>query len=148
MSDTRPNIAYYTIDENGNEVLYQGPMNDDQYAQWQADQQALTDSEIAYQAAPATADDHAAASAALITSGLASVPVPRDQLPAILQTLLGEASAAIPFFEQYAKDPSEASTQWTNFQALDQTTKDRLLYDSLRTLSALLRYLTGNLPTS
>lgn len=96
----------------------------------------------------ATAADHAAASAALVTAQLAAVPIPRDQIETILQALLGEAASAIPFFEKYALDPSMTGKQWTDFQALDQATKDRLLYDTLRTLAALLRYLTGDLPAS
>lgn len=96
----------------------------------------------------ATGSDHAAVSAQIVSEQLASVPVPRDQLAPILQTLLGDAAAAIPFFERYALDPSETSEQWTAFQALDQQTKDRLLYDALRTLTALMRYLTGNLPAT
>lgn len=96
----------------------------------------------------ATAADHAAASEALITAQLAAVPVQRDQVEPILQNLLGESASAIPFFEKYALDPSMTSQQWTDFQALDQTTKDRLLYDCVRSLAALMRYLTGDLPSS
>ena len=39
------------------------------------------------------------------------------------------------------------SQQWTAFQALPQATKDRLLYDAVRSLAALMRYLTGVLPS-
>lgn len=102
----------------------------------------------AYAAAAATAEDHAAASAQLITDKLASVPVPRGDLKAILQALLGQAADAIPFFEQYALDPSMTAQQWTDFQQLDQATKDRLLYDVVRSMAAVMRYLTGDLPTS
>ena len=124
------------------------PLSDDDVAQAEADAAASAAEASAYQAAPATAADHAVASAALITEKLAAVPIARDELPTILETLLGEAAAAIPFFETYALDPSMTATQWTAFQALDQTTKDRLLYDTVRSLAALMRYLTGDLPTS
>jgi hypothetical protein len=96
----------------------------------------------------ANAEDHAAVSAGIVTEKLAAVAITREELPAILQTLLGEASSAIPFFEQYALDPSMTSQQWADFQALDQTTKDRLLYDLVRSTASLMRYLTGDLPTS
>lgn len=119
---------------------------DEEIAQIQADQEAHAAAQAAYQAAPATAADHAAASADLVTEKLATVPIPRDQLPAILQGLLGEASSAIPFFEKYALDPSPTAQQWTDFQTLPQQTKDRLLYDVLRSVAALMRYLTGDLP--
>lgn len=102
----------------------------------------------AYAAAPATAADHAVASAQIITDKLAAVPVPRDKVSVILQSLLGEASKAIPFFEQYALDPSMTAQQWVDFQALNQTTKDRLLYDVVRSLAALMRYLSGDLPVT
>jgi hypothetical protein len=94
----------------------------------------------------ATAADHQAASAAIITEKLAAVPVPRDDLATILQGLLDQTADAIPFFEQYALDPSMSAQQWTDFQQLDQTTKDRLLYDVVRSMAAIMRYLSGDLP--
>lgn len=107
---------------------------------------AATAAREAYLAAAATAEDHATASAAIITEKLAEVPVPRGSLDSILRALLGQAAAAIPFFEQYALDPDMNAQQWTDFQALNQTTKDRLLYDAIRSLAALMRYLSGDLP--
>lgn len=102
----------------------------------------------AYEQAPATAADHAAASAAIITEKLAAVPITRSELTGILQVLLGEATAAISFFETYALDPNMDSEQWSSFQSLDQATKDRLLYDLVRSMAAVQRYLSGNLPTA
>jgi len=124
------------------------PLSDADVAQAQTDAAAAASEAAAYQAAPATAADHAAASHALISEKLASIPVTREALPTILEALLGEAAAAIPFFETYALDPAMNSPQWTAFQALNQTTKDRLLFDALRALAGALRYLTGELPTS
>lgn len=95
--------------------------------------------------AVATASDHAQASASIITEKLAAVPVPRDQLAAILNQLLSEAVSAIPYYEGYTLTPDTA-TAWTNFQALDQPTKDRILYNACRSLAAIMRYLSGNLP--
>jgi len=96
----------------------------------------------------ATAADHTVVSDAIRSQKLAAIPISREALPTILENLLGEAAAAIPFFEKYAHDSSMSSPQWTAFQALDQTTKDRLLYDLLRSVAALMRYLTGELPTA
>lgn len=96
----------------------------------------------------ATAEDHASASRSILTAQLAAVPVQKTEIATILGGLLGQAKSAIPFFEQYALDPSMTAQQWTDFQALDQSTKDRLLYDAVRSLAALMRYLTGDLPTS
>lgn len=136
-----------TQDETGAVTAVQVVVSDE------TDKTSLDSTVAAYTPPPppstiATADDHAAASAAIVSKQLASVPVQRDQIEPILQKLLGEAAAAIPFFEKYALDPSMTSPQWTAFQALDQTTKDRLLYDAVRSLAALMRYLTGDLPTS
>lgn len=94
--------------------------------------------EAAYAAAPATAQDHASASAAIVTEKLAAVPVSREALPTILQTLLGEASAGIPFFEN-------AVANWSN---LTPQQKDECAKDACRVAAAVLRYLTGDLPTS
>lgn len=96
-------------------------------------------------AAVATASDHAEASASIITEKLAAVPVPRDQLATILNQLLTEATSAIPYYEGYTQTP-DAATAWTNFQALDQATKDRILYNCCRSLAAIMRYLSGDLP--
>lgn len=107
---------------------------------------AVAAAEAAAAAVPATAVDHAAASAEIITQKLAAVPIRRAEIDVILQTLLGEAASAISFFETYALDPSMTSDQWTAFQGLEQATKDRLLYDVVRSLAALMRYLSGDLP--
>lgn len=144
----RPWVNCYEPDTDGVEQLVYRQMNDAEFAQWQADEAAAAEAEAAYAAAPATAEDHAAVSASIITEQLDSVGITREVLPTILQTLLGQAQPAIEFFEQHALDPAMDSPQWTAFQALDQTTKDRLLYDLLRTVAALLRYQTGNLPTA
>lgn len=96
----------------------------------------------------ATSDDASNATATIITQNLSAAGVTREQLPPIFQQLLSEAQSGVPFFEKYALDPSMTSQQWTDFQALDQTTKDRLLYDAVRTLAALMRYLTGDLSTA
>lgn len=101
-----------------------------------------------YEAAAATAEDHSTVAAKMLTEQLADVPVSRAQLQPILNQLLTDASSAIPFFELYAYDPAMTAQQWIDFQALDQTTKDRLLYDCVRSLAALMRYLTGHLRTS
>jgi hypothetical protein len=101
----------------------------------------------------ATAADHSDASAAIITEKLATTGITVDQLPTVLDTLLSEASPAIPFFEEYALDPSMTGQQWVAFQQIPLTTTDgsvsiyRLVYDLLRVNAALLRYLTGDLPT-
>lgn len=93
----------------------------------------------------ATSVDADNTSAAIVSGNLAKAGLNVDQLASALQDLLAEAQAAIPYFEQYALDPSMTSQQWTAFQALDESTKDRLLYDTIRTLAALMRYLTGAL---
>jgi len=118
----------------------------------ETDRPALDAAVAAYTPPPppsdiATSADRATVSDQLITEKLASAPVTRDELPTILQNLLGEASSAIPYYEGYTTKPDPA-TAWTNFQALDQATKDRILYNACRSLGALVRYLSGDLPTS
>lgn len=72
----------------------------------------------AQKAVPATARDHSAISAELVTQQLAAVPVTRGELPTLLDTFLVQAAAAIPFFEEYAKAPSMTARQWLEFQSL------------------------------
>lgn len=145
MAD-RPYINVYD-DVDGEEVLVYRQMNDDEYATWQSDQEELAAALSAFEAAPATAADHASASDEIITEKLAATGVSRAVLPTILAELLGEAQSAIPYYENYTLSPDPA-TAWTNFQALDQATKDRLLYNACRSLAAIMRYLTGVLPSS
>lgn len=117
------------------------------------DKAALDSAVAAYTPPPqppdvATAGDHESASAAIVSEKLAAIPITREQLPLILEGLLGEATSAIPYYENYTLTP-DPTTAWTNFQALDQTSKDRILYNCCRSLAAIMRYLSGDLqPTA
>jgi hypothetical protein len=93
----------------------------------------------------ATSDDANTAAAQIVTGNLAAAGVNTATLPAIYAELLGEAKSAIPYFEKFALDPSMNAPQWTAFQALPQAEKDRLLYDLVRSMAAVFRYLSGTL---
>lgn len=96
----------------------------------------------------ATSGDIHATADSIITTALQTASILADQIPTALDPLLAQAESAIPYYEGYTLNPDPA-TAWTNFQALDQATKDRLLYNCCRTVAALMRYLSGNLqPTA
>jgi hypothetical protein len=92
----------------------------------------------------ATAGDTTADAAVIINGNLAAAKVAPAAVPTILAGLLTQAQAAIPYYEGLTGSP-DATTAWTNFQALPQATKDRVVYNCCRTHAALIRYLTGSL---
>lgn len=105
----------------------------------------------------ATSETANVAAAKIVTETLQSARVTPGGLQSSFEGLLGQARAAIPFFEGYALDPSMTSQQWEDFVSLPQSpppgtpeavSKDRLLYDVVRSMAALMRYLTGDLPAA
>jgi hypothetical protein len=92
----------------------------------------------------ATGEDAHLATREIVTANLAEMGVTIDQLAPTFDSLLAEAKSAIPYYEGYTLQP-DPTTAWTNFQALDQATKDRLLYNCCRSLAALMRFLSGDL---
>ena len=135
------------VDDDGNVIAIGLEWHGTDPAPTLADLEAAWPDQVtaAQNAQPATAADHRTASAQIIDEKLASVPVSRGELPTILQNLLGEAVAAIPFFEKYALDPSMTAAQWEEFQTLPQHAKNPQTDSWTGDGTATSWALTGNL---
>jgi|SRR5581483_557008 len=95
----------------------------------------------------ATSTDAAAATAEIITGNLVASGVKRDAIEPTFQQLLAQAQAAIPYYEGLTLKP-DPKTAWVNFQALDQATKDRILFNCCRAIANMVRYMSGDLPAA
>lgn len=107
--------------------------------------QAEIDAAIAAYAPPpdpgmlvATANDHAAVTAAYVTANLATVGIPRDQLEPVIAGML-------QLSEQFIPKLQGAIADWATLTAAQ---KDRLLEDLANFALIQMQYTTGLLPTA
>lgn len=121
---------------------------------WQANTEPPTWSEVTAWVAelPAQPADVRLADqtrASIVRQNLEDSGVTQGDLPAKYQDLLAKAKAGIPWFEAFVggKHPTDAElgAALAAFSALPQSTKDRVLFNCVRTLAAIMRYNTGDL---
>lgn len=98
---------------------------------------------------PVASSDHVDEAAATIrNASLAVLKLPPEDVQPILDKLLGEAKAAIPWYEAFGQPDDWSAQAFAAFQALPQSTKDKILMNLCRMAALTIRYLSGDLPTA